>query len=601
MSNEYSQKVERRRKILLNNTIYSTIGYLIAFIAIFFARLAGFATYSYFQIFIIGLWIFLSLFLFVTVIGHSNYLEIKHIRKVTILQLINWLLLWTYTTSFLNEIRILSIFLASIALIYLLSTADFRLALFLSILVLFSYTGCAFFGIKYFGQQGDLKLELFYLAVFFPSSVFLSVATGKFAQQRQAILAYKRNLEEMVDQRTQKLEHELIRREKAERQLVQAQKMEAIGTLAGGIAHDFNNILATVSGYTELARDCAIDNLELVQNLDDVLIATERARILVQHILTFSRQSEVEFKPIHLSTIITEAVNMLRSTLPAKIEIQKNIQSDSTTLGEATQISQILMNLGTNAFHAMGKGGGVLKITVSDKILPIPGAKNMEELPSGPYIEIKVSDTGCGMTEDIIERIFDPFFTTKPQGEGTGIGLATVHGIVESHRGKINVTSQTGVGTEFIIYLPIHSEAPLVEEIASESYTCGTESILFVDDERSLVEIGKRRLTSIGYNVTTCISSVMAVEMVNNSPETFDLVITDLNMPIMSGTEVIEKIKALRPDIPVILCTGHSEISSEEAKDFGIDRIICKPVSHLELTKTIRHLLDSRSNSNHNP
>jgi len=384
-----------------------------------------------------------------------------------------------------------------------------------------------------------------------------------------------------------------------EDQLRQAQKMESIGSLAGGIAHDFNNILTSVIGFTELSLDEVEKGTHLEDNLQEIYTAGKRAKDLVSQILAFARQSEEELKPIQVDTIAAEVLKFIRSSIPATIEIKQNIESDSLITGNATQVHQILMNLFTNAAHAMEDKGGILEFGLKDVVMNMGANRKKLDLTSGNYIEIKVSDTGVGIAPEIIGSIFDPYFTTKGPGEGTGMGLAMVHGIIESYGGKISVDSKPGQGTLFTIYLPVtrkrqgghHPYQP-------ETLPAGTERILFVDDEASIAKMGGQTLERLGYTVSIRTSSIEALELFRTKPNDFDLVITDMTMPNMTGDRLAIELMKIRPDIPVILCTGYSKrISDETATEMGIKTFIYKPIVKVDLAKTVREVLDEAKSS----
>jgi nitrogen-specific signal transduction histidine kinase/CheY-like chemotaxis protein len=390
--------------------------------------------------------------------------------------------------------------------------------------------------------------------------------------------------------RIKDLEKESLR---IQAQLQQAQKMEAIGTLAGGIAHDFNNILSAVIGYTEIVLGDIPENSSSHKNLQEVLKAGNRARDLVKQILTFSRQTEQELKPVQISHIGREALRLLRASLPTTIKIDQDLQSNSAVLADPTQIHQVIMNLCTNAAHAMRRKGGQLKITLSDVNLGAGFVSHHPFLSSGPYIELAVSDTGHGMEEYIVDRIFNPFFTTKDRGEGTGMGLAVVLGIVKSHGGTITVDSEIGKGSTFHVFLPVIRQEIDTTVIPSVNIPTGNERILLIDDEKSLVDLGKLILERLGYNVTIRTSSLEALELFMEQPHKFDLVITDMTMPNMTGDELAVQLMNLRADIPVILCTGYSErISRDKAHEIGIKEFILKPIVVSKLAKTVRKVLD---------
>ena len=380
-------------------------------------------------------------------------------------------------------------------------------------------------------------------------------------------------------------------KEKTQAQLIQAQKMEAIGNLAGGIAHDFNNILSSIIGFTELALDEASKGTLLEDSLQEVYSAGKRAKDLVKHILAFARQSDEERSPIQPRAIVKEVIDFIRSTIPTTIEIQHDIKSESLILGNSTQVHQILMNLCTNAAYAMEDSGGTLNLSLKDVF--IDKEKLSTGIKPGDYIEIMVSDTGTGIAPEIIDSIFEPYFTTKAQGEGTGIGLAMVQGIIESYGGKINVESRLGKGATFTIYLPVTKKRSGGGDYVPEQIPMGTESILFVDDEAPIAKMGSQILERLGYAVTARTSSIEALELFQTKPNDFDLVITDMTMPNLTGDKLAVELMKIRPDIPVILCTGYSKkISDETATEIGIKAFIYKPVVKAELAKTVRKVLD---------
>jgi len=381
-----------------------------------------------------------------------------------------------------------------------------------------------------------------------------------------------------------------------ESQLQRAERMEAIGTLAGGIAHDFNNILGAIMGYTELARMDMPETSRAAAKLDEVLKAGTRAKELVRQILTFSRQTKKEAKPLEVSLVVKEALKLLRASIPTTIEIRKKIATGpNIVMADPTQIHQIVMNLCTNAAQAMQETGGILTIELTGVEIDIATAHQYVGLEPGPYVRISISDTGKGMDPQVRERIFDPFFTTKDPGKGTGLGLSVVHGIVKACKGAITVYSEIGKGSTFHVYLrKIESmKAPEPEKV--EALSTGTECILFVDDEEALARLGKETLRELGYDAVCRTSSIEALEAFRAQPERFDLVITDQTMPNMTGKDLAKEIMAIRPGIPVIVCTGYSQVfSEEEANDIGISAFLMKPVSIRELGKTIRQVLDKK-------
>jgi PAS domain S-box-containing protein len=384
-------------------------------------------------------------------------------------------------------------------------------------------------------------------------------------------------------------------RKQLEYQLMQAQKMESIGTLAGGIAHDFNNILSSVIGYTELALDDAKKGTQQHEHLQEVLTAGNRAKDLVMQILTFSRQVDHEQKPIQVKPIVKEALKLLRASIPSTIDIKENVQGNALVIGNSTQIHQVLMNLCTNASHAMADRGGVLTIGLFDVSLDSESASSHPNLKPGPYINLIVSDTGIGISSEIIRKIFDPFFTTKEKGEGTGMGLSVVHGIVRSHGGDIYVYSEPGKGSTFKVFLPAIKRSIKPEERVDVPIPTGTERILFIDDEPAIAKVGAQILESLGYNVVTRTSSIESLELFKVQKDRFDLVITDMTMPHMTGEKLAEEFMKIKSDIPVILCTGFSSrIDEQEALSIGIRAFISKPIFKREIAEAVRRVLDKR-------
>ena len=380
---------------------------------------------------------------------------------------------------------------------------------------------------------------------------------------------------------------------KLHRQLRQAQKMEAIGTLAGGIAHDFNNILTSILGYTDLAMAFVEADSRIKHYLSEVQTASYRAGELVKQILTFARQTENDLKPIKVSIIAKEALKLLRSTIPTSITINHALESDAVIMGDPSQVHQIFMNLCTNASQAMSEDGGVLTVHLSNFQTETDSIGKNGHLKSGDYLKITVTDTGTGIAEKNIEFIFDPYFTTKGIGEGTGLGLSVVHGIVKSYGGEIFVDSEPGRGSTFTIYLPVLKKPAEVAPEAPETLPGGNERILVIDDEAVIARMCHQMLTNYGYQVTLQISSREALSLFKNHPEEFDLVLTDMTMPDMNGDKLAAEMKKIRPDIPVILCSGYSKnISEERISEIGINAYIRKPFVKNELLKTIRKMLN---------
>jgi two-component system, cell cycle sensor histidine kinase and response regulator CckA len=386
-----------------------------------------------------------------------------------------------------------------------------------------------------------------------------------------------------------------VTREKTmESQLIQAQKMEAIGTLAGGIAHDFNNILGAMMGYAELSKLKTTDD-RIQPYLEQLLKACDRAKDLVNQILTFSRKKDDERKPLSITPIAKEALKLLRSSLPTTIDVRIHFQNrQDKVLADATQIHQVLINLCTNASHAMRERGGILEITFSQEEITANGIHHDPALQRGLYLKIVISDTGCGIDASIRDKIFDPFFTTKGPGEGTGLGLAMVYGIIKNHGGVISVKSEPGKGTTFTIYLPLIDMEAQTEDQGMETIIGGKGHILLVDDEQPLASIGKEMLISLGYDVTVRFSSLDALEAFRANPHRFNLVITDTTMPNMTGPQMAKEMLKIYPGLPIILTTGYSDmINEKEAKEMGIQEFIMKPVSLQNLAQVVRKVLQS--------
>jgi PAS domain S-box-containing protein len=381
---------------------------------------------------------------------------------------------------------------------------------------------------------------------------------------------------------------------KLQDQLAQAQKIESIGNLAGGIAHDFNNILFPIVGMSEmLLEDLPAGSLEH-ENAQVILDAGKRGGDLVKQILAFSRQTEHKVIPVRIQQILKEVLKLGRSTIPTDIEIAQDIQADcGMVMADPTQLHQIAMNLITNAYHAIEQTSGIISVQLKETILGREGLAD-SLLEPGRYALLSVSDTGCGIDPPLMKKIFDPYFTTKEQGKGTGLGLAVVYGIVKEHHGDIKVYSELGEGTTFKVYLPLmekFSEAVFVGKVKRDE--TGTERILLVDDEEPVAKLEKQMLERLGYRVTSRINSVAALEVFGAKPAAFDLVVTDMTMPNMTGNQLARELISIRPDIPIIICTGFSErISKEKAPDFGIKGFLMKPVVKSEMAKMVRKVLD---------
>ncbi|MCP5045738.1 MAG: PAS domain S-box protein [bacterium] len=392
-------------------------------------------------------------------------------------------------------------------------------------------------------------------------------------------------------------ERKKVEEEKGELEdlLRQAHKMEAIGTLAGGIAHDFNNILGVLMGYAELSLEELPEDSPIRQNLRHVMASAERARQMVKQILAFSRKSEIERIPVYLHQMVTESLKLLRSSIPTTIDIRSYIEeSVEPVFADATQIHQVVMNLCSNAAYAMRESGGILEIKLKT-IFFEPDGMGLKELDRGKYHRLTVKDNGHGIGVETLKRIFDPYFTTKKVGEGTGMGLAVVHGIIKDHGGEITVKSESWKGTSFDVYLPVAKGeiVPVENTKAQPSMKGGDECILLVDDEQAMVEMGKQMLEKLGYCVVSRVGSIEALEAFRAAPGKFNLVITDQTMPNMTGVHLTREIKKVRADIPVILCTGFSEsVNEENFKALGIDGFVLKPIIKKRIASVIRDVLD---------
>jgi PAS domain S-box-containing protein len=390
---------------------------------------------------------------------------------------------------------------------------------------------------------------------------------------------------------------ERLRQAQQDAQHRQAQKMEAIGVLAGGIAHDFNNILSAILGYTDLALREVSPSGPAAQYLQEVLTAGRRAQSLVLQILTFSRASEPERVPVQLRLIVKEALKLLRASLPTTIDIRQDIDhDDATVLADPTQMHQVLMNLCANAEYAMRDTGGVLEVRLDTVELDTGVAAHYAELAPGSYVRLTICDTGHGILPEVASRVFEPFFTTKGVGQGTGMGLAVVHGIVTSHGGAIRLQSTPGQGTTCEVYLPRLDMVVDDPTSRDDSLPLGKGVILFIDDEEAIVRVGQRMLERLGYQAVVCTSSLAALETFRQTPQYFDLVITDQTMPHLTGEALACELRRIRPDIPIILCTGFSHtIDADKAQAQGIDAFLMKPLVARDLGLAIQHVLAQRS------
>jgi nitrogen-specific signal transduction histidine kinase/ActR/RegA family two-component response regulator len=389
-------------------------------------------------------------------------------------------------------------------------------------------------------------------------------------------------------------------RERLQSQLQQAQKMEAIGTLAGGIAHDFNNILGAILGYAEMAQEDSPPGSMARKDIEQVITASHRAAELVKQILAFSRQAETVHIPLQPALIVKEALKMLRSTLPSTIAIQQDIDQEAgPLLADPTQIHQVTVNLCTNAFHAMEETGGTLTISLKTKELTDEDLASEPHVHPGRFVQLSVGDTGPGISPRIREKIFEPYFTTKEVGKGTGMGLAIIHGIAKSCKGFVSYDSVLGEGTVFHVYLPVIAEPAVLEPPSSprDLTQFGHQRILFVDDEEILAEMGKVMLERLGYLVTVRRNSLDALNTFQNQPDRFDLIITDQTMPGMTGIDMARRMLQIRPGMPIILCTGYSSLISEDkAKAFGIKGFAMKPLAKKDiavLIPTTQHIINS--------
>lgn len=397
-----------------------------------------------------------------------------------------------------------------------------------------------------------------------------------------------------TEQANNDLQREIVERKQIEAHLRETQKMEAIGQLAGGIAHDFNNILGCINGYTELAAMEAGDNPAVNENLEEVIKAGRRAKDLVLQILTFSRQQEQERTPMKLPPVINEALKLLRASLPSTISIRSDISADlPTVIADETQIHQVIMNLATNAAHAMSGRPGELTVKVESMEIDADFVRTHPDLKVGRYVRVSVSDTGSGMDRATVERIFEPFFTTKAPGQGTGLGLSVVHGIIKAHEGAITVYSEPGQGTTFHLYFPAQGDEAAARELKAGAPARGNgERILFVDDEQALAFLGRKMLERVGYRVTPQTSAQEALRLFSAQPNDYDLVITDLTMPNMTGIDLAGELLKIRPDLPIILTTGFGgSITGAKAQALGLRELIMKPTTAHSLAEAVQRAL----------
>ena len=385
-----------------------------------------------------------------------------------------------------------------------------------------------------------------------------------------------------------------IEKGRLQSQLQQSQKMEAVGTLAGGIAHDFNNILAIILGNAELASADVPDSNPASQSLKEIHRASIRAKGMVHQLLAFSRKTDEESKPLDMAPILKESMKMLRSVIPTSVEFKQYISDDPcSVMGDAAQINQIVMNLVTNAADVMSKEGGLLEVTLDNIILREEKPCFDWVLSPGAYVMLRMRDTGEGIAPKIMDRIFEPYYTSKEVGKGTGMGLSVVHGIVKRHGGGIRVESELGKGTLFEIYFPALEKTAEEEKKPEGEIKGGSERILFVDDEASMVDLNRQRLERLGYDVKSTTKPEEALEWFKADPDQFDVIITDMTMPRMTGDRLAAEVLKIRPDMPVIICTGYSErMSAKKAEALGIRKYIEKPIDLRNLASALREVLD---------
>lgn len=418
------------------------------------------------------------------------------------------------------------------------------------------------------------------------------VLKNKLSRLAPAVLRALKDRDEQNERRREEEE-----RERLGAKLRQSARLEAMGTLAGGLAHDFNNFLSVIMGYTELALHEFTGESPLRQYLLQILDAGSRASDLLKQILAFSRKTGREQKPVMVSLAVRETLKLLRPSLPASIDIRQDISVSSeqaVVLADPTEIHQVLMNLCTNAADAMQEKGGVLSVKLSDTMVDPSTAPMHPDLQPGPYVCLSVSDTGHGIAETVMDRIFDPYFTTKGTGGGAGLGLAVVHGIVKGCGGAVTVSGKPGQGATFDVFLPNEGYKTEPAETDEEPIPSGSERILIVDDEIGLANLGKDIIESLGYRVTALSSSREALETFRLRPDAFDLVITDMAMPDLTGYELAKGLLAIRPDVPIILYTGYSDlIDEEQAKEAGIREYIMKPYKIAGMAEAINRALKS--------
>ena len=388
-------------------------------------------------------------------------------------------------------------------------------------------------------------------------------------------------------------------RREIEEQKRHTQKLKAIGTLAGGVAHDFNNILSAILGYSEMTISELPPNSTLHNNLSVIISAGKRAAELVKQILSFSQRSKSDFSPQRIQSVAKEVLHLLRATIPATIELKQEIDDNCGLVSaDGTQIHQVVMNLCTNAFQALEETGGTICVKLQEMNLSRDEVPASKDLPTGKYLNLEVSDNGPGIEKETVQHIFDPYFTTKKQGEGSGLGLAVAYGIIKDHGGLIKVESRIGHGSTFNVFFPVinaYENEPDSGAGKQNQSPVGNERILFIDDDEALAVLGQRMLEPLGYSVRCETDSAAALTAFRDNPHSFDLVITDQTMPNLPGSELSKELMKIRPDIPIILCTGYSSIISEQqAQDLGIKAFLVKPTDRHTLAETIRNVLDQK-------
>jgi PAS domain S-box-containing protein len=431
----------------------------------------------------------------------------------------------------------------------------------------------------------------------------INLDISRIKQAEEALQRILNSLELRVQERTtelskayEELQYEVEERRKTEAQLLHSQKMEAMGTLAGGIAHDFNNILAAIIGFSEMVEEDLPPESPSIPRIQRVLSAASRGRELVRQILAFSRKTEIARTPLSLLSLVQETVQLLRASLPTTIEIQLSTKAArDTVLASPTELQQILMNLATNASFAMMETGGILGISITNVDFEPDSPIFDADIEPGQYVQLVVTDTGSGMAPDVMKRIFEPFFTTREVGEGTGLGLAVVYGIVKSLHGTITVESELGVGSVFRVFLPKVATEAQPESAKTVEIPKGKERVLFIDDEELLVEWGQALLERLGYEVTALTDSAEAFDIFSSDPSRFDLVIADQTMPHMTGLNLARELLKIRPNIPIILCTGHSDaVTPHTLKEAGVREFMMKPLAKRELSQAVRRVLEAK-------